>query len=372
MNQRERRMLLVVCTVGGFAVLFAGYLGVSTLIDRLDQKDNEILHLQSEVNTNKAKKAKLLKDQQRWDRWQAISFPPDVSTANNRYTGYLQDLSRKHKLEVRSVADGGGRGSTGRGATFTPLSYTLTVEGTLSQFISFMKEFYTINLPHQIKDITMAPTPRGNGTDTKIEATIKLEALTLSNIPNRDFLPAIPSEKALRWDIVAGLSQAPAGLAVGLWSLTPVGLFGGENKLAAGVKPSRDYSKLTTKNVFVGLSPASTMAAKKDAIADKDILKFVRLTDIHIEEKWREAGLYNQRVNKSIRLRCETGKDTFTVRDSGDQVILNGRVKQINRRDMIIVVDGKHFSMHVGESLQQAMQKELKPDQLKALAKLGE
>ena len=64
------------------------------------------------------------------------------------------------------------------------------------------------------------------------------------------------------------------------------------------------------------------------------LLKYVQLTDITTNAPRTEASLRNQMTNGKIRLRKEAPYNTFEVKDPDGQVILKGKVKDIERRSV--------------------------------------
>src|SRR3712207_290009 len=105
MTQRERSLLLIFLTVGGFVVLFGGFISVHNLLAGLDEKDGEIETLRREVSDNETRLLLLGQAQAKLQRWKAISLPPDVETANSRYRAFLQDLCRRNQLQLRQLRD---------------------------------------------------------------------------------------------------------------------------------------------------------------------------------------------------------------------------------------------------------------------------
>lgn len=367
MTQRERSLLMVLLVVGGFVLLGGGLVFGHNLSSGLALKDKQIETLQSEMNTQKRKLAALNQARRRLDHWKAISLAPDVSAAGSRYRLFLQDLCRRHGLrtlqEIRQVNDSSSlRATAGRGPLYTPLSYGFKVEGSLSRLMEFLAEFYAVNYPHQIRHMMIAT--RLTGSDLRMEIDFKVEVLAMPNIPARDYLPAAPNPQVLCLETIAALGHGPAGLALAASSVSPTGLYGARKLAGTSPGSRRNYADpvaAKTFNIFAGktLTPAIT--------ADRDVLKFVVLTDIYETFVFLEAHLYNKRTGHDMRIRAEAGHDTFEVRDTSDRVVLKGKIKAIDysRLDVFFIVDDKHYMIHIGEDLHQAMRKELTEEERK-------
>jgi hypothetical protein len=360
MTQRERSLLLVVLTVGGFVVLFGGFISVQNLLAGLDQKDEEIDHLRSEVSTNETRLLMLGQAQAKLQRWRVISLPPDLETAVSRYRAFLQDLCRRNQLQVRQLRESASVRTSAAPRTansFTPLTYQLQVRGTLSQFINFLAEFYSINLPHLIREITI--TAPGKNPGARLDIVLKIEALALPDAPSRDALLATPDLRVLCLEAVSALKQGPTGLALGPWLLSPVGAHGAR-KLASLVVPGREYPRLVTKNIFAGLKPPSAPLAPP--APDPEVLKLVELTTITTNSVSKEASLRNGKTGRRISLREEPPFNAFEVRDGNDRVVLKGQVQAVNRRHVEFTAGGKRYHLSMGQNLYEA----LRPDRLSA------
>lgn len=358
MTQRERGMLLVVGVLGGFLLLFGGFVMAKGWMDTIDEKDDLVLRLEREQQTHQTKLMMLARDQRKLEQWKAISMPPDAGTAAARYRSFLTDLARKH-LTFKQLTEGGGAGMT-RNQLTSHQTFTLRADGSLAQVIAFLRDFYSVNLPHQVKSIDLVT--RGAGAESRLEMTLTVETLTLPNIPNRDFLPATPDPRVVALETFTALKGGPGGLALGPWTASPFGLHGNP-KLAS---TPRDYSRLPNKNIFAGIpaAPTGPVAGSKPP-PDPGVLKFVRLTSITGTLSGRKAELYNPITNRSTQIRAEGGFDSFEIRDANDHVILSGKIKHVDARDVILFVDGKHYSLHWGETLAQALEKPLSDQELK-------
>lgn len=97
-------------------------------------------------------------------------------------------------------------------------------------------------------------------------------------------------------------------------------------------------------------------------------LAFVRLTQISPARTGREAFLWDSLTNRTTRLRAATGFNTFRIKDeTGEKVLLNGKVEMIETRDVYFRVDDKLFGIHVGENMKEALVMPLAPEAAKKL-----
>jgi hypothetical protein len=355
MTQRERSLFLVVLAVGGFLVLGGGVITAQNLFENLDQKDQEIASLQSEVSGNDAHLLALGKAQKTLEQRRTIGLPPDLETSKTGYRAFLRALCDRHELEItQPIKDSGLSQTSGptRGAkVFTPLDYQVLVRGTLAHLIDFLREFYTTNLLHQVREITISST--GTNSEDRLEILLKVEALSLPKAPRREFVLPAPGRPVLALEVAAALQQGPTGLATSLWLLTPVGVVGSK-KLAASAVPGRDYDRLVNKNVFVGLRAPAGVSE------DRDLLKFVHLTNITGTFIHTQAVLYNRLTNTRIRLRDEEPFDSLEVRDAQNRVVLKGKVNAVNPRSVDFTVGDKKYRIAMGQNLYEV----LRPDRL--------
>jgi hypothetical protein len=379
MTQREQKLLKVVLALGAVVLLGCGYMVVQSALDSLRDQDQLIARLEQEERTNKTRLLALAQKQKQVEQWQALSLPPDVNAAGGRYRVFLQDLCQRHQLTIKQLGGTGSR-ATGVGVRtavlMTPLQYTLQAEGTLPRVIGFLYDFYSTNLPHQIREFTI--TSSSPGADAPLVLSLKVEAVSLPNAANRDSLIATPDPRLLAIDLVTAMKGGPTGLALIPWHAGPTGVVG-SRKLASRVQPSRDYTRMVVKNVFAGLTPPRPVEKPVVKIEekppptppppppDKEVLKFVQLILISENFITVEALLRNRLTNEYYTLRDEGGFNTFTIRDARQQVVLQGKVKAIRPGRVVFMADDKHYALHTGEFLHDALRKALSEEDMKAL-----
>ncbi|MCS6976895.1 MAG: hypothetical protein NZM31_07795 [Gemmatales bacterium] len=371
MTLRERRLLLVVFAVGGLIAVFVGYSILSGILESFGQKDSQLAILEKEVQGQRNRLKELAAAQMKLEQWRAISLPGDTTVAANRYRPFLDELLSRHQIRKRMMSEGGNlTARTNRpGATtgINYLTYQVQADATLPRLIGFLQDFYSVNVPHSIRELSIAP--QGTGPDARLDIQMRIEVLSMANSPNRDFLVAVPDSQLLAIDVFTGMKQGPVGLALGPWLLSPTGLHGAR-KLASHHNDQRKYSDLVIKNVFVGLAAPpepESVAVQTQQRGDRSVLRYVQLAGITSDVLRTEAILRNRLTGKYIRLRAEGGFDSFTIHDAEDREVLRGKVKHIDRSDVVIQVDDRYYRIHAGEFLEQALRRELSPDQLKAL-----
>jgi hypothetical protein len=364
MTQRERSMLIAVCTIGAFLLLFGGFVVAANVWDGLDQKDKLIETLQSDVSSAETKVLVLAKRQARLRQLQAISLPPDRKTARSRYRTFLQDLCERHfpnrenearKWEIPNEGGNPAAASARTSNLAAPIPFQVTIRGaTLSQMVAFLIEFHAADVPHQIRAIDFTPLP-----DAKLEVVLKVEALTMPTAPDRDAVPAVLDTHRFAAELVASLQPATPLSMRGLGTIAPIAVHG-SHKLASARHLERDYHQLATKNVFIGLTPQSAVAA-----ADQNVLKGVQLTAITMNFINTEAWIRNRFTNDMVKLRAEVPFDTFKIFDRNGQTVLSGKVLAIDARQIEILAEmgneTRKCVVHVGSFLDQAWKDGKKP-----------
>ena len=365
MSSNMVRLLLIAGAIFGvcFGIFIVGNRFYEGVTDRQDQREK--LDLEEAALTGKL--ARLEKDRKEVDSWKAISLPGNVNSAAVKYKGFLQDLLLKRKVSIRSFSEP-NRTTSGNSRQVTPvathISFDIVFDATFAQLSSFLQEFYSLNVPHEIKSIIIEP--QGKGSDTKLMVTMKVEALSMSNVKDRDSVIANPTITIAQMEMMMDMKRLPVGLLFGLSQLTNTGLYG-HTKLASAYHPDRDYAFMQKKNVFAGLvSPDSNVPpGDPKPNLDKDILKFTQLTSITANYITEEGLLRIRKTNKYVKLRAEGGVNDFEIRDANNLVALKGKVLVIKSRDLVFESNGKAYLLHIGQFVEEAMKQELSPEDLK-------
>ncbi len=399
MTPRERRMVLTLAVVGGLALIGGGAALAVKLKSGLDQKRDQIAQASRGLNETQARFDAAVRAYRRLEHWKAISLPSDSAGANIRYRAYLDDLCRRHLTLSKPIPENASSRSQGnRNVTLTTLSYAVKAEGKLPQLVDWLQEFYATNLPHQVRKLTLKP--RGDTPDAALEIDLEVEVAALTNLTNRDFLPAVPDIRLVGLETLAALKGAPSTAALTMWTLTPDGMKG-SRKLASLVQPERKYGVLHEPghNIFAEKQPPSVAAgspAEEKPSPDRGVLQFVEMTVLTTTKNGPQVSLWNRQANDYERLPTELGRRGFEVRDVRKEKVVTVKVEHIDlgRGEAVLTVDagryqpragnsgdlehadwlkkldGKHYRIRPGETLRTALQSanELKDEEWKTLS----
>jgi Tfp pilus assembly protein PilZ len=346
---------LVLIAFGLFFVLGGGAIFIHNLITALDDKADEVSKLHAELKDLENKEIFLQKKRAEYARWLAISLPPELSVAEKRYHSLLVYLVQKNRLDLKTIGKGGAlQSGIGRSPNLTALSFKLSFEGNFARVIGFLRDFYLLNLPHQIRSCSI--TPQSLGADGKLLVTLNIEAAVLPGAQQRDFLPAMLDKRIWSLEVLSAMSGLPTGLATAPSLLAPTGIYGA-NKLADQNGQERDYNILVQKNPFAMLvSPES--ASAPDAAPtppDRDVLKYVELIAITESGAATEALLHSKITNKFYKLRAQAGYDLFEIHDEGNRLVLKGKVVSITPRALTFQTEGKSYTLDVGQYVAEAL-----------------
>lgn len=364
MSSNMVRLLLIAGGIFGvcFGIFIVGNRFYEGITDRQDQREK----LEMEETALTGKLARLEKARKEVDSWKAISLPGNVNSAAVKYKGFLQDLLLKRKVSIRSfsepnrVTSGNSRQVT---QVATHISFDIVFDATFAQLSSFLQEFYSLNVPHVIKSIIIEP--QGKGSDAKLLVTMRVEALSMSNVKDRGSVIANPTMTIAQLEMMMAMKRLPVGLMFGLSQLTNTGLFG-HSKLASTHQPERKYADMLKKNVFAGLVSSETRVdTPGKPKPDKDLLKFTQLTSITANYITEEGLLRIRKTDKYVKLRAEGGVNDFEIRDGNNILVLKGKVLAIKPRDLVFETNGKAYLLHIGQFIEDAMKQELSPEDLK-------
>ena len=98
-----------------------------------------------------------------------------------------------------------------------------------------------------------------------------------------------------------------------------------------------------------------------------EVTQFVRLIDITRNNRRTEAWRYNRYTLQYTRLRAEPGFDSFKIVSEKGDTLVAGKVVRLEPRDLIFRVAEKYYSMHLDQTLEDAMKKPLTTDQRKQM-----
>jgi hypothetical protein len=355
-NTRER--FLAVTLLGVVIVGVGGFTANALLLEPIWQRSRDKEALLKEVQTKTDRVNQILAQRTRLERYRALSLPADVDTANREYEAYLRELLRKSSIPTGSAlvtpqqkADSHAVPTLpNKEPIYTRLEYTLQVHSGLEGLVKFLQNFYHAPLLHRIKtfSIRKPTTSTTPGQAAELETTLTIEALVVKGAGSRPtVLPGIDG-RLLAIDTVTALRHGTPGLGLALWGAGPTGPVG-PRTLA---QPTRDYLTILSKDVFMGPSPPSG----RDA-ATVEVVRQVFLNSITDNGKGFEGALYDRYNNERQRIRAAAGFDSFRVFNGEGEALVRGKVVRIDEKDVLVLVEGKFYNMHIGQSLGEALAK---------------
>ena len=178
MNRREKMLaaavLLLIAAWGGKS-LFARYQRA------LDARTSQVIEAKKRLATVNRTMAQGRRAVRQVEEWQARSLPNDREKALSLYKAWLLDKAKEAGLEVDDITPSQPTPS----AAFTAIGYQMKAKGSLSAVAALLYEFYRSPQLHQITSLQLS-RPQGS---TQIEATLKVEALSLPGAVATDKLP---------------------------------------------------------------------------------------------------------------------------------------------------------------------------------------
>jgi hypothetical protein len=390
MTQREQKLLkLLGIVVGALFLAAAVYLPFVTARDYLGQRD-EKADLTKKLSAKKTELEEKERLRAQVATWRSMSLPFGATAADMRYREMLVDLARKHQLAHRSApkyeaarkTTGGATGDTSQQAN-NP-SFTLELQATLPRLIAFLRDFYSTNYPHQIKEFLIEQDPKEPlGTLT---VRIRVEVLAMPGVPNREWLAATPNAAMLWVDILSSLKHGPTGLAVIPYLVGATGPLGSK-KLASTVTPAREYERMVAKNPFIGLEapkpppptkapyipptrppPETKPVIVKVTPPDKGVLKNYQLTSIHTKDNELQGSLLNRDSLRAQPIGSSSKISTFEIKDKAGKLVLSAKVRKVMTRVIVLEADKKLYALYVGDYLDKM--KELNESDLEKLEKI--
>ena len=188
-------MVRLMMIAGGiFAACFGLFIVGSRMYDGYNDQQQQKAALETEEINLTSKLARLEKERKEVDRWKAISLPGNATASALLYKNFLQEMLLRHKFVIKTMSEP-TRATQGNSRQAAPvvshIAYDVVFEASLAQLTGFLKEFYSVNVPHVIKNIIIEPM--GKGAEAKLNVTLKVDALAMSNtpmmVPRRTFKP---------------------------------------------------------------------------------------------------------------------------------------------------------------------------------------
>lgn len=210
MQPREKILAGVLAAV--VAVWFIGPAFKSMFIEPLNDRNDKVGRLETEVSGLELKQAQLLEATRRREEWRLDSLPPEVLAAQREYRNWLYEMAQLagwDELEIGAV------GQSSRYSAFSTISTTLQGEATLDGINQFLALMESADLVHRVSALNIeCPTPDGNPAMT---VSITLEGVAMTNAAERSRLfpqtlladECSRRDEAVRVDSSAGFPEEP-------------------------------------------------------------------------------------------------------------------------------------------------------------------
>jgi hypothetical protein len=361
---RERKLAFLL--LGLIILAGGGFLVWRVMISPLFERSTRIAALNDEVQSLKNHMDEMKAHQVKLGRWKQQSLPIDADMARREYVNYLYDLFRESDFAAgavtvapRPVDTKSGPQLQNKTPVYTKLDFAVQGRGSLENLVKMMEKFYRTGMLQQIKTISITrPLTVSQGQQPRdLDINLTVEALIVNDAENRStLLPLDRRLLATNLDLLAARYRGIGGLALAVDLASPTGPMGPGNL----AWPPRNYLAMGLRNIFVG---------PVDRGDDIEVTRYVYLTDITQNDRRAEAHLYDRTTNRSTRLRAETAFDSFRIVDSEDKQLVQGKVVKIDikEREVVVKVDDKYYSIHVGQSLDEALRKALPADKVQEL-----
>lgn len=241
---------------------------------------------------------------------------------------------------------------------YVRLPFTIITRGNLESLVNFLDYFYNTPLLQQVTDISVQrPTtnlPQQGQNELDIKITVEALIVAGAEVVIR------PKSTNAWWPSTCSLACGPARWA---WLSVP-GALDRRDRLGPTFSPNRarNYSLIAQKNIFYGRPNQGNNGTPAEENIDPR--KYVRLVSIVDEQRRSEAFLFSPYDNANIRLRDEAGFDRFRVLDEEGEPLLTGKVIKICTRDVVFRVDEDYYSIHMGQSILDALKHKLTSSQL--------
>jgi hypothetical protein len=386
MNLRERILAMAVLSVVILVGVF--FLLRQFVLAGLDERDNNIAALKMAIGNKQRDLAtkqnwiqQKLKEKPRLASWRQLSLPVNAELSKRDHQKYLSELMRRYENHLSEMMDESGftpgaritarvtdtkgkAAPAGKAPPYTPVTVIIEdAHADLAGLVKMLERFYRTSLLHQIKNISIQRplTARPQQKPGELDIKLTVEALIVTGAEDRAQLMPEVDRRLVALDALATWRGGPGSLALVPWAAGPTGPLG-PRVLA---EPQRQYASIAAKNIFFGRAPAAERVTGNEF----DSLQNVYLTTITRNDRRTEAFLYVRFSNRRVRLRASAGFDTFRIQDGQGETLLHGKVIRIDDRDVLFKVDDAYYSIHVGQSLKEAMERPLKEGTIKELEK---
>ncbi len=352
MNPRERNLLITLA-----AILVTGvglYAGWRWFIVPLREYNATIAQMTKENEFLEETVENFLRDRKKLEVARRRSLPAAKEQANLEYSAYLTKLlgasgltfdtiTPGEPLEVRVVTALPGVKKTGHQI----MEFKVVAHGELHQVIAAIKAIQATPYEHRIKSLNVDRANTSTSADAGSALNIRMTIETL---------------------LVARTTNKP-GREIDS-KLTPL----------QPLSEDRSYARIADKNIFVGAVPAPPIykpkpkpkEKKEDPVEtpppspDVNVPAYIRLT-MTVPDR-QEAFLRNLIYNtREIRLIAKerSGFQEFRIIDADtDHVFFKAKVLRVDARDVHFQVFDNVYTIHIGQTLAEAMLEPLSLDRL--------
>lgn len=187
MNSREK---LLGVAVGLLLFVVGGYMLFDRLEQGLSDEQRKIAQLDQQKSTLERKVREAKQARKRWTEYRERSLPADPELAHSLYQKWLlKEIESVGMSDVTlNVVAAGGRGEA-----YRQNSMKVTCKGDIRQLAKWLHQFYSVDMLHRIRQLTMKPQP-----DSKLlDLVISIEAISLADADQTE-LPSTPSGRLQR------------------------------------------------------------------------------------------------------------------------------------------------------------------------------
>ncbi|MCA9238042.1 MAG: hypothetical protein KDA44_21360 [Planctomycetales bacterium] len=203
MTTREKRLTALVAAAGA---LWAGSRGISSYRAALNESDGVQIAAVTELETARTAANRGHHAQRKLSQWRRESLPTDADVAESLYRDWLSGELKAAGLASPQVSE---RTRAVAGEQATELTFTVTAQGELPQWLDFFRRFAAAPHLHRISETNIAP-----GEDRKkLTGTLRVDALSLADCSRQGELAsakenAAPDEAATQ-QIAAITARTP-------------------------------------------------------------------------------------------------------------------------------------------------------------------
>ncbi len=379
MKEDKKRLLRIVGLAAALCVLagLVWFFFVSPWLEydaRISDLNEKIFQVQRDIT-------KKIKEKNELEKFRLISLPTNIYVARREYERFLNDLLTESgfhvdylhgsDVQVQNRSQAARPGAKKETPVYQPVLFEVRGLASVKDLAVLLDRFHRTPLLHKIKTMSLesADAKAKSARPDVLQVSLAVEALIVKGADARGQNVAGVDERLVELDVLSVLRGGPAGLALVPWALGPSGPFA--QRQLASLAARRDYSIIARNNVFVGERPPVKRPDPEEMEDPADMKQFTYLIGISINGIRAEAYLRNRYTNKYIRLRSSSIFNKFTITDEfGERVVMEGKVRKIDAREVYFEYRGEIYRLHVGENISQALSQQPLSDSEMAAAGL--